>query len=62
MPCPHFSAANAECLLQQDPDSEGDETHLPVVTDSVDPDWCLGPGRGYRECPVFKRFLSEIVP
>ena len=62
MPCPHISKANGDCLLQQDPVSEVDDAREPPVVDQVDREWCLGSPTQYRECPLFRRFIAELVP
>jgi hypothetical protein len=63
MPCPHLSRVNGDCLLQQDPGSDTDDGREPVVTtESVAREWCLGTREGYRDCPVLRRFLTELVP
>jgi hypothetical protein len=62
MPCPHLSRASGDCLLQQDPESETDEGREPVVTEAVSRDWCLGSRPQYRDCPLFRRFIAELVP
>ncbi|MFB3882418.1 MAG: hypothetical protein ACE149_14215 [Armatimonadota bacterium] len=61
MPCPHLSRMNGDCSLQQDQDSLGDDEREPVLSEPVDRDWCLGAGERYRECPLFKRFIAELV-
>ena len=62
MPCPHLSAASGDCLLQQDQDPETEDGREPVVTDPVDRELCLGFGDHRRDCPIFRRFLAELVP
>ena len=61
MPCPHFSIDAGECLLSEEPDDE--ETRGEVVLDeSVRRDLCLGSDKVYRGCPVFRRYLGDLLP
>jgi len=61
MPCPHFSNVSGECVLQQDREQDDDEREPPVV-ENVSTDWCLSSNQGYRNCPLYQRFLAEIIP
>ena len=61
MPCPHFSSANGECLLEHE-NAEGDDDREAAVDDPVDREWCFGGEKAYRRCPVFQRFLAELLP
>lgn len=61
MPCPHLSNDSGECLLRQDDGEEEDRRELPVA-DRVNREWCLSSQMGYRQCPVFQRFLAELLP
>ena len=61
MPCPHFSNDSGDCLLWQDHGEEEDCREAPVE-DRVNREWCLSSQTGYRQCPVFQRFLAELFP
>ena len=61
MPCPHLLGASGDCLLQQEPDSETDDGRELAVTDAIDRNWCLGSRPQYRDCPLFRRFIAELV-
>ena len=61
MPCPHFSNVSGECLLEHE-HAEGDDGREAVADDPVDREWCFRGEKGYRRCPVFQRFLTELLP
>lgn len=61
MPCPHFSCVTGECVLQQEHEADDDPREAPVE-EPTSRDWCLSPVKGYRDCPIFERFLSELLP
>ncbi len=61
MPCPHFSYLIGECVLQQEREDEEDPREA-RVEEPTTRDWCLSPVKGYRNCPLFKRFLTELLP
>jgi hypothetical protein len=61
VPCPHFSNASGECLLEHE-QPEGDDGREAPVDDPVDRQWCLSDEKGYRRCPVFQRFVAELLP
>jgi hypothetical protein len=62
MPCPHFSGVNGECVLQQADREAEDDAREAQVEDPVERDWCLSADKGYRDCPVYRSFLAELVP
>ncbi len=61
MPCPHFSNQNGDCLLREDQDVDEEDRDV-SVEDPVDRTWCLSAEKGYRQCPVYRRFLAELTP
>ncbi len=61
MACPHYLKASGDCLLQEDSAPEGDEVRGPGIVDETNPDWCLGSGLDYRECPLYQRFIAELA-
>lgn len=61
MPCPHFSNLTGECVLQQERVEEDDPREL-RVEDPTSRDWCLSATKDYQNCPLFKRFLLELLP
>ena len=62
MPCPHFSREDNDCLLLQEA-PEPDEDHADAAPDEpVEREWCLAPDESYRNCPVFQRYLPEVLP
>jgi hypothetical protein len=48
-------------VLQQEREEEEDPREA-QVEDPTTRDWCLSPTKGYRNCPFFKRFLTELIP
>jgi hypothetical protein len=62
MTCPQYSREHDDCLLLQEPPREDDE-RAELATDApMTREWSLAPQRGYRNCPVFRRFLAELSP
>ena len=62
MPCPQYSREHCDCLLMQDAPRD-DEERVEINTEDVlYREWCMAPERGYRRCPVFRRFLPELSP
>ncbi len=61
MPCPHYSNDNGDCLLRHD-DEQDEERREVSVEDPVTREWCLGPEKAYRQCPMYRRFLAELIP
>jgi len=62
MTCPQFSREHNDCLLLQEAPRD-DEERVPVPADeTVNRAFCLAPQSGYRNCPVFRRFLAELAP
>ena len=33
-----------------------------IAEDVLYRDWCMAPERGYRHCPILRRYLSELSP
>jgi hypothetical protein len=62
MACPHYTRENNDCLLLQEPPHDEEEGGTPAVDDPVTYERCLAPGKAYRDCPVFRRYLAELVP
>jgi len=61
VPCPHLSRESGECLLVEDvPEDEEGLAETPLE-EPVKREWCLSPGKAYRECPVFRKFLLELL-
>ena len=48
MPCPHYSRENSECALMDNaPEDEEDSAEAA--------------GNGYRSCPIYRKFLAELL-
>ena len=62
MPCPHYSSEDSDCVLLQETPRDDEESVLAPAEDSVPRDWCLVPDQGYRKCPVYRRYLAELLP
>jgi hypothetical protein len=62
MSCPHYSREENDCLLAQEPLQDAEEPTLPPADELPSRDRCLSPGGAYRDCPVFRRFLNELLP
>lgn len=62
MPCPHYSLENNDCLLLQEAPRDDEEGSLAPADDPVPRDWCLVPERSYRNCPLYRRYLAELLP
>jgi hypothetical protein len=60
VPCPHFANASGECLLEHEEAESDDGREAPVV-DHVEREWCLSGEKGYRRCPIYQRFLAELI-
>lgn len=61
MACPHFSREDNDCLLLQDRPADEAELGEVVVEEPPNPSWCAGEGDGYRNCPIYRRFLAELL-
>jgi len=61
VPCPHLSRESGECLLLEDAPENEEELLEAPLDDPVNREWCLSPGTAYRECPLFRRFLLELL-
>lgn len=61
MPCPHFSKETGECVLLEEAEDDDDRPEV-QLDEPVDRSWCLGSDEGYRNCPVFRRFLGDLLP
>lgn len=61
MACPHFSRANGDCLLLQEPEEEDDDRVEPAPEEPIRREWCLSSDRSYRNCPVYRRFVAELL-
>jgi len=48
-------------LLEEAPADEEERGEFPVE-ESIDREWCLGAGEAYRSCPVFRRFVADLLP
>jgi len=59
--CPHYSTETGECVLLEETEEDEDRAEVPV-DDPVNPNWCLGSDKGYRNCPIFRRFLGDLLP
>jgi hypothetical protein len=42
------------------PEDEEDSIEVPLE-EPVSGEWCLSAGNGYRSCPIFRRFLAELL-
>jgi hypothetical protein len=62
VPCPHFSSESGDCLLMQEPEEQDEDLVEIPNDDPVDREWCLASNRTYRNCPVYRRFLAELLP
>lgn len=60
MPCPHFSVQENECRLLEEADPEDDEGQSSPLDDRVNREWCLGQEKGYRNCPIFRSYLTDL--
>jgi hypothetical protein len=61
MTCPQFSREHNGCLLLQEAPRDDEERALVPVEETVSRALCLAPRNGYRDCPVFRRFLAELA-
>ncbi len=62
MPCPHLARDSGECVLLEDaPEDEEERVEFPVE-ELIDRDWRLGAGEAYRSCPIFCRFIADMLP
>ena len=62
MPCPHFSTLNGECVLDRPEDGVDDDSRDAPCEDPVDRSLCLSSDGRHRDCPIYRRFLSELTP
>ena len=61
MACPHFQRESGDCLLL-DEMSEGDEDGTEMrVEEPLSREWCLSSGKLYRNCPLYRKFVSELM-
>jgi hypothetical protein len=61
MPCPHYLRENSDCLLLREPPPDEEERADAAPDDPVARDLCLSPGSQYRDCPVFRRYLADLL-
>ena len=62
MPCPHLARDSGECVLLEDAPADEEERGEFPVEEPIDREWCLGAGEAYRSCPVFRRFIADLLP
>ena len=62
MPCPHLARDSGECVLLEETLADEDERGEFPVEESVDRELCLGAGEAYRSCPIFRRFIADLLP
>jgi hypothetical protein len=58
MACPLYSKREQECLLLNEAAVE-DEESVVSEAERVKQDFCLGNGKEYTACPVFRRLAVE---
>jgi hypothetical protein len=61
MACPHFSRLDNDCALADDQPKDDEEVVEAPAEDLTNRAWCVGEGDGYRNCPVFQRFVAELL-
>jgi len=62
VPCPHFSHDSGDCHLLEDVPEDEEERAEGALDDPVNRDWCLSGADGYRNCPIYRKFLAELLP
>jgi len=62
VPCPHFSPESGECRLLDEVSDDDESSGEIRVEEPVSREWCLSSGELYRNCPVYHRFVSELMP
>jgi hypothetical protein len=62
VPCPHYSRDNNDCLLLQEPLRDDEEGGSTPADEPLNWEWCLAQDKGYRKCPVFRRYLADLLP
>lgn len=62
MACPHYSRDSGECALLEDVAEDEEEGGGAPVEEPVSREWCLSGDTAHRSCPVFRRFLAELLP
>jgi hypothetical protein len=61
MACPHYSLDSGECaLLENTPEDEEERGEAPL-DEPVRREWCLSGNDAHRSCPIFRRFLAELL-
>jgi len=60
MTCPQYSREHNDCLLLQEPPRDDEERAEIPADEAGSREWCLAPQKGYRNCPVLRRFLAEL--
>ncbi len=61
MACPHYSVRDNECLLAQDQPEDEEQPLEAPAEEPVNLSWCLGEGDGFRNCPLFRKFVADIM-
>jgi len=62
MPCPHFCRRDNDCMLAEELPKDDDEQSEVPLDEPVNRAWCTGEGELYRNCPVLRRYLADLVP
>ena len=62
MPCPHYSRENNDCALLQEAPQDDEESTPAPPEDHMLRDWCVVSEQAYRNCPVYRRYLAELLP
>jgi len=61
MACPHFSRRENDCALAEELPKDDEELTETPADEPTNRAWCMGEGDGYRNCPVFRRFMAELL-
>ena len=61
MPCPHFSRQDNDCSLADEQPGDDEELTETPPEEPANRSWCVGEGDGYRNCPLFQRFIADLL-
>jgi len=61
VPCPHYSRENGECVLMDNAPEDDEESAEAPLEGPVSGEWCLSAQGDYRSCPIYRRFLAELL-
>jgi len=62
MACPQYSRDHNDCVLLEEPPRDEEERSASPAEEAPRRDWCLVPDKSYRNCPVYRRYLAELIP